>query len=382
MRDCEEELDLADDAETVQEDLFEALVQGVREYAIFMLSPDGIVATWNPGAERIKGYRAGEIIGRHFSVFFPEEDVRAGKPARELESAVRQGFHREEGWRVRKDGSRFFASVVLTPLTGAGGRLRGFAKVTRDLTEPLRAEDARRSLDEARQAVRARDDFLAIASHELRTPLTGLRLLVQSALRTPRQGGFAVPALLERLQGVERYVTRLERLVNGLLDMTTISVGRLTLAPTRFDLRDLVREEVARREVEATERGGALALTAPDPLPGRWDRDRLAEAVAAVVGNAIKYGGKAPVHVRVERDGRWAAVVVEDRGPGIAPEDQARVFERFERAVPVSHYGGFGIGLWVARQIVTAHRGEIEIHSAPGKGSTFTIRVPLETAAA
>ena len=382
MRDCEEELDLADDAETVQEDLFEALVQGVREYAIFMLSPDGIVATWNPGAERIKGYRAGEIIGRHFSVFFPEEDVRTGKPARELESAVRQGCHREEGWRIRKDGSRFFASVVLTPLTGAGGRLRGFAKVTRDLTEPLRAEDARRSLDEARQAVRARDDFLAIASHELRTPLTGLRLLVQSALRTPRQGGFAVPALLERLQGVERYVTRLERLVNGLLDMTTISVGRLTLAPTRFDLRDLVREEVARREVEATERGGALALTAPDPLPGRWDRDRLAEAVAAVVGNAIKYGGKAPVHVRVERDGRWAAVVVEDRGPGIAPEDQARVFERFERAVPVSHYGGFGIGLWVARQIVTAHRGEIEIHSAPGKGSTFTIRVPLETAAA
>jgi PAS domain S-box-containing protein len=365
------------DAAALEGDLFEALVQGVREYAIFMLSPDGTVATWNPGAERIKGYRAEEIVGRHFSVFFPPEDARAGRPAQELEAAVAHGSHAEEGWRLRKDGSRFFASVVVTALSTPGGRLRGFAKVTRDLTEARRAEEARKNLVEAREAVRARDDFLAIASHELRTPLTGLRLLVQSALREPRAGGFQVEPLLERLRGLDRYVTRLERLVNGLLDLTTLASGRLRLDPTPLDLAELVRGEVALRADEAAERGGGLVLEVSEPLPGRWDRDRLREALAAVLGNAVKYGGKARIDVRARRDGRFAAVEVEDHGPGIAPEDQARVFERFERAVPVTHYGGFGIGLWAARQIVAAHGGEIDIRSAPGQGSVFTIRLPL-----
>src|SRR5262249_25010883 len=152
-------------------------------YAIFMLDPSGRVASWNTGAERIKQYTANEIIGRHFSLFYPEEDVRAVKPKRLLEIASREGRYEEEGWRLRKDGTRFWASVILTATRDHSGRLRGFAKVTRDLTERKRADDERARLIRTEEAVRLRDEFLSIASHELRTPLTALKLHLQSAAR-------------------------------------------------------------------------------------------------------------------------------------------------------------------------------------------------------
>ena len=161
----------------VTADLFRLLVESVVDYAIFLLDPTGVVRTWNAGARRLKGYEADEIIGRHFSTFYPEEDVRRGKPAWELESAAREGRFEDEGWRIRKDGSSFWANVVITALR-RDGELVGFAKVTRDLTARREAEEERVRLAEAREAVRLRDEFLSIASHELRTPLTALDLQV------------------------------------------------------------------------------------------------------------------------------------------------------------------------------------------------------------
>ncbi|MGC3999283.1 MAG: PAS domain-containing sensor histidine kinase [Anaeromyxobacter sp.] len=358
-------------------ELFRLLVEGVREYAIFALTPAGEVASWNAGATRIKGWAAEDILGRHIAVFYPPEDAAAGKPERELRRAAAEGTAEDEGWRVRKDGSRFLASVVITALHDDRGALRGFAKVTRDLTDRRRGEEARRGLAAAREAVRARDDFLAIASHELRTPLTGLRLLVQGVLRGAQPGQLLPELQVERLRQVDRYVSRLDRLIGDLLQVTSLAAGQLPLQRAEFDLGELLREVTAPWREEALRRGGALELVSGGPLRGRWDGARLAEALDAVVGNAVKFAGTAPIAVRVGGEGGRAVVEVEDRGPGIAPEDQARVFERFERAVPVTHHGGFGIGLWAARQIVSAHGGEIEIRSSPGQGSTFTLRLPL-----
>jgi len=358
-----------------ERDLFRILVEGVREYAIVLLDPAGTVVTWNPGAERIEGYSSGEIVGRDFSILFPPEDVAAGRPALALREAGELGTYEQEGWRLRKDGSRFWASAVITAIRDPAGRLTGFAKVTRDLTERRRAAEARRNLAEAREALRARDDFLAIASHELRTPLTSLRLLVDALSRSLRAGEAVSPAQAERLAQLSRLVARFGDLVANMMDAAAMASGHVELQRSTFDLAGLVEEVVGRWADEARRRGGELQLAAI-PISGSWDRARLAEAISGIVGNAVKYAGTTPIQVSVGQEGERAMVAVEDHGPGISLEDQARVFERFERAAPVSHYGGFGLGLWAARQVVAAHGGEIEIRSTPGKGAWFAIRLP------
>jgi PAS domain S-box-containing protein len=362
-------------------ELFRLLVEGVREYAIYLLDPTGAVASWNAGAERIKGYAAEEIVGRHFGLFFTQDDVQAGKPAMVLREAATQGSFEDEGWRVRKDGSRFWANAVITALRDDAGTLTGFAKITRDLTERRRAADARKNLQEAREAVRNRDDFLAIASHELRTPLTVMKLSLDSLARSTRVGEPVSNAQLEKLASLTRHVDRLGDLVNKLLDVATMTSGRLPLAFERCDLVELVRRVVERLEPAARRNGARIELDAAKALTCTCDPRRLGEAITAILANAVKYGGAAPIHVRVASEVGRALVSIEDRGPGIAPEDQARVFERFERAAPVVHYGGFGVGLWTARQILNAHAGEIEIRSAPGQGSWFGLRFPLERSA-
>lgn len=363
------------------EQLFRLLVESVREYAIFMIDPAGRVLTWNAGAERIKGYPAQEIVGRHFAVFFTPEDVAAGKPEAELREAAARGSSEDEGWRVRRDGTRFFASVVLTALRGSDGALRGFAKITRDLTERRRGEEARRNLAQAREAVRSRDDFLAVASHELRTPLTCVQLVAQSLARQTHEGHPVTGQQVERLEQLQRHVARLGDLVNGLLDLAEMSRGDLRLEREPFDLADLVQEVAARFEPDVRRRGALLSVRAPGPIAGRWDRRRVADAIAAVLGNAVKYGGRTPIAVSARRDGGSAVVVIEDQGPGIPAEDQSRVFERFERAAPVAHFPGLGVGLWTARQILHAHGGDIAVESSSGKGARFSLQLPIESPA-
>jgi PAS domain S-box-containing protein len=359
-------------------DLFRLLVESVQEYAIFVLDPAGRVASWNRGAERIKGYAAPEIIGRHFSIFYPPEDVKAGKPAREIETATATGSFQEEGWRVRKDGSRFLASVVLTALRSDDGRLAGFAKITRDMTERRRADESRRSLLLAREALQTRDAFLAVASHELRTPLTSLQLVIQALARQSTPGVPLTPQMAERVSQADRLLSRLSGLVSGMLDVAAVAGGELSLARSTFDLAGLVVEVTGAFDPEAKRRGGRIDLDTREEVVGSWDRGRLAQAIAAVVGNAVKYAGGAPISVSVSAIGDRAEVAVEDHGPGIPDEDQARVFERFEKAVPVQNYGGFGVGLWMARQIVAAHGGDIALRSAPARGARFALLLPRD----
>jgi PAS domain S-box-containing protein len=689
------------------EELLRLLVDGVKDFALFMLDLEGRVITWNPGAERIKGYRSVEILGRPMSTFYPDEDRAAGLPGQHLETAAREGRCESEGWRVRKDGTRFWASAVLTALHDHTGRLRGYAKLTRDFTERRRAEETARRLEsetaareaaqaaearlreseeryrvqreqlaiilanvadgvtahdaagkvyyandaaaracgypdgasleraspgevlarfeifdehghpvdpgalpgrrallgepapemllrvrdrtsgaewwssvraqavrdqagqpwlavniwrdvterrrselvstylaeaadvlaagldygttleriarltvprladwcvvhvleggtlepvtvmhsdaekakvaremlrryptdpaapggvgrvllsgaselypeisdemlakgardaahlaalraigirsaivvplagrgralgvltlvtaesgrrfgpadvavveelgrragmaidnarlyrEATDAVRVRDDFLSVAGHELKTPLAALLLQVGGLVRLLRRDPAQDPVkLIERLEKAAASGTRLEKLIDELLDISRITSGRLRLEPEELDLAEVVRELAFRFGDECVRAGCRLEVEADEPVRGRWDRVRIEQVINNLLSNALKYGAGKPVLISAARVQDRAVLTVADRGIGIDPAHQSRIFERFERAVSERHYGGLGLGLWIARQIIEAHGGNISVHSVRGDGATFVVELP------
>ncbi|MCP3139063.1 PAS domain-containing sensor histidine kinase [Pyxidicoccus xibeiensis] len=360
------------------EDQLRLLIASVTDYAILTLDERGYIASWNPGAERIKGYRAEEILGQHFSRFYPPEDVARGKPRWELEQAVRKGRFEDEGWRVRKDGTRFWANVVITALFGEDGLLRGFGKVTRDFTQRKEAEE-QRELDRLREALRIRDEFLSVASHELKTPLTPLQLRLTSLQRTLENNPESLSGerLARDLDVANRQVRKLADLIEDLLDVSRLSVGKLLVEPEPVDLTALTREVLVRYGPQAAQAGCLIDVEAPGPIEGRWDRRRLDQAVTNLVTNAMKYGAGKPIHVRVGVDEGLAVLRVRDEGIGIAPEHQHRIFERFMRAVSERNYGGLGLGLFITQQIVEAHGGSIDVQSQPGQGAAFILRLPL-----
>jgi PAS domain S-box-containing protein len=360
---------------------FQLLVETVVDYAIFMLDPSGVVTTWNRGAQRLKGFRPDEIIGRHFSAFYPAEDVAARKPERELELAAAQGRHEDEGWRVRSDGSLFWASVVITALRDDSGRLRGFAKVTRDLTERRRAEEDRVELARAEAALRLRDEFLSIASHELRTPLNALLLNTASvdfAIRDLEASGAALPVgLLDRVASISKQGARLNDLIERLLDVSRLATGRVALQRESMDLVEVVSDVIATCRPEADRIGSVVRLSAPPDVPGLWDPLRIGQIVTNLLSNALKYGSGKPVEVNVDTDGERARIAVRDRGIGIAPEHQPHIFDRFNRGAVARDTAGLGLGLYIVEQLVRAHGGTVGVDSAIGQGSTFHVELPL-----
>jgi len=351
----------AQDVLRQSEETLRLMIASVHDYAIFLLDPVGHVATWNPGAERIKGYRADEIIGAHFSRFFTPEDVEARKPELELESAARDGRFEVETWRVRKDGSHFWANVVISAVRDENGKLRGFTKVTRDLTERRKADEERFRLAQTREAVRLRDEFLSIASHELRTPLTALQL--QLHIVSERFSGDE--ALGARIHKALRAGGRLADLIETLMDVSRIATGRLELRFETFDLVVAAREVGERLRDSATQAGCALSFEGDASVVGTWDRLRVEQLVTNLVANAIKYAPGAPIVVTVRKEDGDGVLEIRDRGPGIREDALARIFERFERAAAPGS-GGMGLGLYVARQITEAHRGSITANNVDG----------------
>jgi len=366
----------AEEALRQSEERLRLMIASVRDYAIYRLDPTGRVASWNPGAERIKGYRQEEIVGRPFSLFFTPEDLARERPARELETATKEGRFEEEGWRVRKDGSRFWASVVVTPICEASGRLVGFVKVTRDLTERRRSDEERLRLAQAREAVRLRDEFLSIASHELKTPLTALQLQL---LNIHDHLGPENEGLSRNLDRARRLADRLGQLVEALLDVSRLTTGRLKLNLESFDLGDAGREVIERLGESARMVGCELSLQVVGAVQGRWDRLRIEQVLTNLISNAIKYAAGSPIRVSLAMPEPNVAVIeVYDGGPGIPEAQLTRIFERFERAASARHYGGLGLGLYVARQIAEAHGGSIGARNLPSGGACFTVRLPLD----
>ncbi|MGA9522831.1 MAG: PAS domain-containing sensor histidine kinase [Myxococcaceae bacterium] len=351
------------------------LVESVRHYAIIMLSPDGNVETWNVGATHITGYASNEVIGRHVSVFYTPDDLGAGKWQQELEAATQHGRFEEEGWRVRKDGSRFWANVVLTAVREDSGELIGFAKVTRDLTESRKAEEERVRLAQAQEAVRLRDEFLSIAAHELRTPLTALQLQLQSV----RAKATAIaPDVASKLDRITRSTERLTSLIDALLDVSRISTGRISLKLEPVNLSSTVADVVDRMR-ETAERARCDLVPEIEPsVEAVLDPLRLEQVIANLLSNAIKYAAGTPVRVSLSRKGKEAVLEVADQGSGIPDKDLGRVFGRFERAAPLRHFGGLGLGLYVTREIVEAHGGAVSAHNAKDGGAVFTVRLPLD----
>lgn len=355
---------------------FRLLLDRVQDYAIIMLDADGNVLSWNDGAQRLYGYAAKDILGRPFSVFFPEMDVAAEAPARALQTAAREGRFEADGWRTRKDGSSYWANISLTALYDQHGVLRGFGNVTRDATERRKAEEEREQLlADLQEALHARDEFLSIASHELKTPLTSVKLSVEALERhASRPESIADSTRLDRIR---RQIDRVNKLVSSLLDISRITANRLDFVLEDVDLGAVVQDSLSQFKDDLNRARCALRLRADTAIIGRWDRVRLDQMVANLLSNAIKYGAGRPIEIDLQKSGTVARLSVRDYGIGISKEDQKRIFARFERAVPVKHYGGFGLGLWITRQIVEGMGGTVSVHSDVGDGSTFTVDLPL-----
>jgi len=530
------------------EESFRLLIDSLQDYSVFPLSVEGRVANWNLGAERLKGYSTEEAIGLHISRFFLDEENAERVPERILTRAAEDGRAEYEGWLVRKDGSRFWGTVIVSAMLDQEGRLRGFSNVARDLTErkkvektkaflseageiltgsleykrtlqdvarlavrgladwcsvaiqgpnglavlsaahgdpeqesktrgllrelpesetrltrglghvvrmgksdlcpdtleaawvraalgvdtperlmalgarsfmcvPLKtrgdtfgaiafvsvkrgrrygpvdlglaeefvrraglAVDNARLFQKAQEALTARDEFLSMASHDLRSPLTSLRLQLQAVhrdLQPGRAGPRSVEKLVSRVESMERQTDRMLHMMDALLDITQMTAGRLELKRQKMDLVEVVHGAVSTLDEELRQAGVQVRVHADGPIEGMWDRLRLEQVVDNLLSNAVKYGGGRPVDMGVSMDGTTAKLVVRDQGVGIAPEDQERLFERFERVKLDKGVTGHGVGLWIVRRVVEAHGGKVTVESRLGEGASFIVQLPL-----
>lgn len=369
------------------EEVLRLLVSGVKDYAIFMLDPTGVIVSWNEGAERIKGYREDEILGKHFSVFYEQTDIDAGKPEWELLVAERDGRVEDESWRLRRDGSRFWASVIITALRDKSGVLRGFGKVTRDMTsrklaEERQSEQQRREAEGLRdhanrlaQLERTKSEFLNVASHELRGPITVVRgyvSMVQDGTLPSDQLATVLPVISAKLQ-------QMELLVQQMLDTARLDAAQFELRTDLVNLCALVERLIADYSL-LLQPTHSISLSRPDePVIVCGDEGRLQTAVWNLLDNAIKYSPRGGV-VRclvIEARGR-VSVSIEDSGLGIAEEAMSRLFSRFGRIVTPenAHIDGTGLGLHLAREIARHHDGDIFVESQEGRGSRFTLTLP------
>ena len=357
----------------VSEERFRLLVESVRDYAIFMLDTDGIVRSWNAGAQAIKGYTAHEIIGRHFSVFYSPQDREAGKPERGLSTALAKGRVEDEGWRVRKDGSVFWADVIITAVRDRNGELIGFAKVTRDMTE-------RRRFEELERSSQMMNEFLAMLAHELRNPLAPIR----NAVTAMQLESLPSPTLRNCRDIIDRQLSHVTRLVDDLLDIGRLTTGKVKLHRELVHLGEVVARSVETVRPLVETRRHSLTVELPEqPVYVDGDATRLSQILQNLLINAAKYtpdGGR--IALRLEAADGSVMISVSDNGRGIAPGELEGIFELFKQGGDdTPHESGLGIGLTLARSLSEMHGGTLDAcSSGPGQGSTFTFRMPVADA--
>src|SRR3954465_4870943 len=353
------------------EERFRLLIESVRDYAIFMLDTQGRVASWNAGAERIKGYRAEEIIGEHFRAFYNDDARQRQWPDEELRRAREDGRYEEEGIRVRKDGTTFWASVVISPMRDHAGVLRGYAKVTRDLTD-------RKRIESMESSERHMQEFLAVLAHELRNPLAPISNALNLLARKPTSD----PSEIWVRDVLQRQAGQLTRLVDDLLDVSRITRAALVLDRKAVDLRTLVRQAADASMQWFEQKRHTLDITVPDERLGvEGDEVRLLQVVQNLLHNAAKYtpeGGR--IELRVTGEGDEAAIRVRDNGIGMRPETLSTAFELFKQADQGldRSQGGLGVGLTLVQRLVKMHGGSIQaLSEGLGQGSEFVVRLPL-----
>ena len=368
-------LNAREDDLRASEERFRLVVEGVRDYGIFALDPDGIVTSWNLGAERIKGWQAEEVLGQHFSRFYPAE-TRDHLPAEMLERARTSGSVEDEGWRVRKDGSRFWANVIVTALRNERGDLQGFAKVTRDMSERRRSEEAlRKAREEAETASLAKSHFLSRTSHELRTPLNAIlgfgQLLELNQERFDKRSQ-------EAIGQITKAGRHLLALINDLLDISSIEAGGAELQIEALDLADLMDEAQGLAAPIVASAGLAFELRPPEGrVAVMVDHRRVMQVMLNLIGNAAKYN-RTGSYVRLACDvsEQDIKVLVEDDGPGIASDLAERLFTPFDRLGQQARakVEGTGLGLALSKGMVEAMGGQIG-YEPMAKGSRFWFRL-------
>jgi PAS domain S-box-containing protein len=358
---------------------FRILVDSVEEYAIYMLDSTGNIVTWNTGAEKIKGYTADEIIGKNFACFYTAEEVAADKPQCNLREAARKGHIRAQGPRVRKDGSIFQAEIVLSTLRDNDGNIRGYSKVTRDITDQIRSREIEAQKIAAEKANQAKDDFLAALSHELRTPLTpalaAATYLENNASKLPSE--FA-----EDLKIIKRNVQLQARLIDDLLDLTRITRGKLQLHLEPVDANTLICDaiEIAHSAIAAKKLKVSTEFNAKAHHL-LADSIRLQQVFWNLINNAVKFtppGGQIAVRT-FNDDGHQFHFEITDNGIGIERDRLPFLFTPFEQADPsvTRQFGGLGLGLAITKRLVDLHNGTIQGDSR-GRSFGATFKVTLD----
>jgi PAS domain S-box-containing protein len=404
-------------------ELHRLLVESVQDYAIFALDTEGHILSWNPGAARFKGYTAEEAVGKHFSIFYPPEKIAERFPEFELREAARVGRFEDEGWRVRKDGTRFWASVVITALRDEQGTLLGYAKVTRDLTERRAAQEraiadarrlaaeeaARRTAEdraselralaaqlqaqatelelrsrEAEEANRAKSQFLAAMSHELRTPLNaigGYAELMELGVSGP-----VTSQQREQLERIRRSQQHLLGIINDILNFSRLEAGRLSYDLAPVPVNEVIEAVCEMVVPQATAKGLRVERHSCTGSPrAQADRTKLEQILINLLSNAVKFteaGGT--IGVACRDAGAQLAIDVRDTGIGIPADKVDAVFEPFVqvgRALNTAHEGT-GLGLAISRDLARAMGGDVTLESAPDTGSTFTVTLPRATGTA
>jgi len=361
------------------EQRFRLLVQSVRDYGIFMLDPTGHVVSWNEGAARMKGYAPHEILGQHFSRFYPPEDLAWEKPTMEIEVATRDGRFEDEGWRIRKDGTRFWANVVITAIREpTTGELAGFTKVTRDLSERRAAElqkiEAARRVALAETANKAKSDFLASMSHELRTPLNAIGGYADLLLAGVTGG--LTSTQCEYIERMRRSQQHLLVIINDLLNFSRMEAGRVSYDIAAMSLDDAIAGVVSMVEAQAMQRGLTLDTSATTGVMVLGDRPKVEQILLNLLSNAMKFtdrGGR--ITVTPFETAEHAGVRVIDSGIGIPPDKTESIFEPFVqvgRTLTTPHEG-VGLGLTISRDLARAMGGDLTVRSLPDVGSSFEL---------
>jgi PAS domain S-box-containing protein len=349
-----------------------------------MLDPDGRVVSWNAGAERIKGYSAEEIVGQHFSRFYPQEDIQSGKPQRDLEVVAAKGQFEDEGWRVRKDGSAFWANVVFTAIRDQGGHLRGFAKLTRDLTEPMKIEAAlTKAKDAADAANQAKSAFLATMSHELRTPMNAILGYSEILMEDAQEKG--QEDFIPDLEKIHASGNNLLSLINNILDLSKIEAGKMDLFLESFGISRVIEDVVSTIRPLVEKNANTLQVNcAADLGTMHADLTKVRQSLFNLLSNACKFTENGTITLEASREllggVDWINFSVSDTGIGIPPDQMEKLFQPFVQgdASTSRKFGGTGLGMTITHRFCQMMGGEISAKSEPGSGTTFTIRLPAQ----
>lgn len=365
------------------EERYRSLVEQVTDYGIFMLDEKGKIVSWNEGARRIKGYNESEIIGKYFSIFYPEEDILNGKPAHELRVAKTEGKYEEEGWRVRKDGSLFWANVVITAVYSNEGILIGYSKVTRDLTERKEAEKALRDSyeryrilnEELREtnlelsyANQELEQFTSIVSHDLQEPIRSIKSFLQ--LIHIKLGEGQKQGLTNYIDKAINAADRMRELIRNLLHYSQLGKG--VLVEEKVNVKEMINEAIQNVRTSVEKTNAKISVEANvDTIEG--DRVQLVQLIQNLLSNALKFTNSDKPEIKISsfKENGHVKFAIKDNGIGISQNDLHKIFEIFRRLHTKKEYPGTGIGLAICKKIVDRHHGRIWPESRPGQGTTF-----------